>query len=74
MMQLNITHLHKQKQKRDRKIVAEGDFQKAFLKNATLFKKCIICIWFKTYWNISKHYNRISPEEEDKDILVLHNI
>ena len=35
MMQLNITHLHKQKQKRDRKIVAEGDFEKAFLRNAT---------------------------------------
>ena len=34
-MQLDITHLHKQKQKRNRKIVAEGDFQKAFLKNAT---------------------------------------
>ena len=29
-MQLNITHFHKQNQKRNVKIVAEGDFQKTF--------------------------------------------
>ena len=39
MMQLNISHLHKQKQKRNRKIVAEGDFQKAFLKKCYVIQK-----------------------------------
>ena len=38
-MQLNITHFHKQNQKRNVKIVAEGDFQKTFLKLCYVIQK-----------------------------------